>query len=37
MLFDIAIFHVPLTEYFRQDLRRKQILAMTGLFALGLT
>ncbi|CAN9083987.1 hypothetical protein CC77DRAFT_570393 [Alternaria alternata] len=35
MLFDIAIFLVPLTEYFRPDLRRKQVLAMTGLFALG--
>jgi hypothetical protein len=35
MVFDIAIFLVPLTEYLRQDLRRKQILAMTGLFALG--
>ncbi|KNG51584.1 hypothetical protein TW65_91070 [Stemphylium lycopersici] len=35
MLFDIAIFLVPLTEYFRKDLRRKQLLAMTGLFTLG--
>ncbi|KAG9193102.1 hypothetical protein G6011_03137 [Alternaria panax] len=35
MLFDIAIFLVPLTEYLRTDLRRKQILAMTGLFTLG--
>jgi hypothetical protein len=35
MLFDIAIFLVPLSEYFRHDLRRKQLLAMTGLFTLG--
>ncbi|KAI4942274.1 hypothetical protein J4E91_010248 [Alternaria rosae] len=35
MAFDIAIFLVPITEYFRKDLRRKQVLAMTGLFALG--
>ncbi|KAL6710174.1 hypothetical protein ACN47E_009965 [Coniothyrium glycines] len=35
MLLDIAIFLVPLTEYLRKDLRRKQVLAMTGLFALG--
>ena len=35
MLFDIAIFLVPLGEFFRSDLRRKQILAMTGLFSLG--
>lgn len=35
MALDIAIFAVPLTEYMRKDLRRKQIIAMTGLFALG--
>lgn len=35
MLFDAAIFLVPLSEYFRPDLRRKQVLAMTGLFTLG--
>jgi len=35
MAFDIAIFLVPITEYFRKDLRRKQVLAMTGLFSLG--
>lgn len=35
MFFDIAIFLIPLTEYFRPGLKRKQILAMTGLFALG--
>jgi len=35
MLLDLAMFAVPLTEYFRSDLGRKQILAMTGLFALG--
>ncbi|KAF1944326.1 hypothetical protein EJ02DRAFT_442619 [Clathrospora elynae] len=36
MTLDIAILLIPLTEYFRQDLRRKQLFAMTGLFALGL-
>lgn len=35
MAFDIAIFIVALTEYFRKDLGRKQVLAMTGLFSLG--
>ncbi|KAL5113419.1 hypothetical protein ACEQ8H_008716 [Pleosporales sp. CAS-2024a] len=35
MAFDIAIFVIPLTEYFKPGLKRKQILAMTGLFALG--
>ncbi|KAH7398178.1 hypothetical protein BKA66DRAFT_407290 [Pyrenochaeta sp. MPI-SDFR-AT-0127] len=35
MFFDIAVFAVPLTEYFRPGLMRKQILAMTGLFSLG--
>lgn len=35
MLLDIVIFVVPLTEYFRPNLRRKQVLAMTGLFAVG--
>lgn len=35
MFFDIVIFLIPLTEYFRPGLRRKQILAMTGLFAMG--
>jgi hypothetical protein len=35
MIFDVAIFLIPLTEYFKPGLRRKQILAMTGLFALG--
>lgn len=35
MFFDIAVFMVPLTEYFRPGLMRKQILAMTGLFSLG--
>lgn len=36
MVFDLAIFTVPLSEYFRKDLGRKQVLAMTGLFSLGL-
>jgi hypothetical protein len=35
MMFDLAIFLVPLTEYFSKDIRRKQLLAMTGLFSLG--
>jgi hypothetical protein len=32
---DVVILLVPLTEYFRPGLKRKQIYAMTGLFALG--
>jgi hypothetical protein len=36
MFLDLIIFLVPLTEYFRPDLKRKQVLAMTGLFAVGL-
>jgi hypothetical protein len=35
MILDLAIFLVPLTEYFRPGLQRKQVLAMTGLFAFG--
>ncbi|EOA87612.1 hypothetical protein ACJQWK_08728 [Exserohilum turcicum] len=35
MIFDVSIFAIPLTEYFRKDLRRRQVLAMTGLFTLG--
>ncbi|KAH6614068.1 hypothetical protein C7974DRAFT_70203 [Boeremia exigua] len=35
MFFDVVIFLIPLTEYFRPGLRKKQILAMTGLFAMG--
>jgi len=35
MILDIAIFLVPLTEFFRSDLKRRQLLAMTGLFSLG--
>ncbi|KAF2031504.1 hypothetical protein EK21DRAFT_63184 [Setomelanomma holmii] len=35
MILDIAIFLLPLTEYFQPGLKRRQILAMTGLFALG--
>lgn len=35
MFFDIVIFVIPLTEYFRPGLRKKQILAMSGLFAMG--
>lgn len=35
MIFDLAIFLLPLTEFFRPGLNRKQVLAMTGLFAFG--
>ena len=35
MSFDIAIFLIPLSEYFRPGLRRKELLAMTGLFTMG--
>jgi hypothetical protein len=35
MILDIAIFLLPLTEYFKPGLKRKQVLAMTGLFAFG--
>lgn len=35
MFFDIVIFLIPLTEFFRPGLRRKQILAMIGLFTMG--
>jgi hypothetical protein len=35
MFFDIVIFLIPLTEFFRPGLRKKQVLAMTGLFTMG--
>ncbi len=35
MTFDIAIFLIPLSEYFRPGLRRKEVVAMTGLFTMG--
>ncbi|CAA9965088.1 hypothetical protein PTMSG1_08447 [Pyrenophora teres f. maculata] len=35
MILDASIFFIPLTEFFRSDLKRKQLLAMTGLFSLG--
>jgi hypothetical protein len=35
MILDVAIFLVPLTEYLKPGLKRKQVLAMTGLFGLG--
>ncbi|KAF2844654.1 hypothetical protein T440DRAFT_314210 [Plenodomus tracheiphilus IPT5] len=35
MVLDIAIFAVPLSEYFKRNLGREQLLAMTGLFSLG--
>ncbi|KAL5395152.1 hypothetical protein PMIN04_008225 [Paraphaeosphaeria minitans] len=36
MSLDILIFLIPLTEYFQPSLKRKQVLAMTGLFGVGL-
>ncbi|KAJ4379649.1 hypothetical protein N0V86_004831 [Didymella sp. IMI 355093] len=36
IFFDVVIFLIPLTEFFRPGLRKKQVLAMTGLFAVGL-
>ncbi|KAF3003687.1 hypothetical protein E8E13_008735 [Curvularia kusanoi] len=35
MFFDITIFLIPLTEFFRPGLRRKQVMAMAGLFTMG--
>lgn len=35
MFFDIVIFLIPLTEFFRPGLRKKQIVAMAGLFTMG--
>ncbi|EDU42271.1 conserved hypothetical protein [Pyrenophora tritici-repentis Pt-1C-BFP] len=35
MILDTVIYCIPLTEFFRQDLKRRQLLAMTGLFSLG--
>lgn len=35
MMFDFIIFAIPLTEYCRNNLRRKEVIAMTGLFAFG--
>ncbi|KAJ4992823.1 hypothetical protein SVAN01_01527 [Stagonosporopsis vannaccii] len=35
MCLDLVIFLIPLTEYFRPNLKRKQVIAMTGLFAVG--
>jgi hypothetical protein len=35
MLLDLAVFLIPLTEYFRPGLKRKQVIAMTALFVLG--
>ncbi|KAH6644304.1 hypothetical protein C7974DRAFT_383291 [Boeremia exigua] len=36
MSLDFVIFIVPLTEYFRPNLKRKQVLALSGLFTVGL-
>lgn len=35
MFLDLMIFMVPLTEYFRPNLKRQQVIALTGLFAVG--
>ncbi|KAH7394995.1 hypothetical protein DE146DRAFT_67684 [Phaeosphaeria sp. MPI-PUGE-AT-0046c] len=35
MILDVAIFLVPLTEFLKPGLNRKQALAMTGLFTFG--
>ncbi|KAF1362824.1 hypothetical protein EJ07DRAFT_105658 [Lizonia empirigonia] len=35
MFFDIVIFLIPLKEFIRPGLRKKEILAMTGLFSMG--
>jgi hypothetical protein len=35
MVLDLVVFLLPLTEYFKPNLKKQQILAMTGLFALG--
>lgn len=35
MFFDIVIFLIPLKEFMRPGLRKKEILAMTGLFSMG--
>jgi hypothetical protein len=35
MFFDLAIFLIPMAEYMKPGLGRKQVLAMTGLFTLG--
>lgn len=35
MALDFIILLVPLTEYFKPNVGRKQILAMTGLFTMG--
>lgn len=32
---DVVVFLVPLSEYLQPNLKRKQVLAMTGLFAIG--
>jgi hypothetical protein len=35
MILDLAIFLVPLTEFFRSGLKKKQVVAMAALFVLG--
>lgn len=35
MFFDTIIFLIPMAEYLKPSLHRKQILALTGLFTLG--
>lgn len=36
MSLDILVFLIPLTEYLRPNLKRREVLAMTGLFGVGL-
>ncbi|KAH9874361.1 hypothetical protein IAQ61_003550 [Plenodomus lingam] len=35
MVLDVAIFLIPLSEYFKRNIGKKQLFAMTGLFCLG--
>lgn len=35
MAFDTAIFLIPIAEFVKSDLRRKQVIAMVGIFTLG--
>ncbi|KAL6702642.1 hypothetical protein ACN47E_001265 [Coniothyrium glycines] len=35
MCLDVLVFLLPFTEYFRSDLGRKELIAMTGLLAMG--
>lgn len=35
MLLDLVIFLIPITEYLRPNLNKKQVMTLTGLFAVG--